>query len=78
MRKIIKEPMDRSEARDGESFWVLQEPGTEITIMSYEDGIPQGPITFKSEEDAIKFCNLYDVPHRMVPVHHTFKLRKGN
>jgi hypothetical protein len=78
MSKVIKERMDRSMVQDGESFWVLQEPGTDNTIMSFKDGEAVGPITFRTEDDAITFANKYNVSNKMVPTYHTMRLKKDN
>jgi len=74
----INEPMDRTPIVEGESFWVLQIPGTQQTVMSIVNGKAEGPIVFSSEDDAIKFANQYKVSDQFVPVHHTAKFRKSH
>jgi len=74
---ISKDELTWSQMEDGESFWVLQKPGTDQTVMNFVDGKPDGPITFDSEEKAIEFANHYDVSHEMVPTFHTVKFPRN-
>jgi hypothetical protein len=73
MKDFVEEEMAFSSLEDGEAFWVLREPGTDNTVMARQDGDHDGPVTFPTEELAIQFANLYDIPHKMVPTYVTVK-----
>jgi len=75
-RNLIREQLDEpSEILEGEEFWVLQETGTDETIMAFHNGVKTGPITFATEEQAIEFAVKYNVPNKMVPTF--FKMKKN-
>lgn len=49
-------------------FWVLQIPDTNNTVGASR-GELSGPIEFETEEDALTFQELYNVPSRYKPTH---------
>ena len=58
----------------GETFWVLQVPGTDRTVMMLaKDREPTGPITFATENDANVFAAWYNVPAEFAAVQVTIK-----